>query len=976
MKHVILRVFLLSALLILTSCATKEVKKEQTVGDIASSAVDYPLAGKVSQVDPSSVIEQYKEFLKKAKSKENYAAALRRIADLELEQGDATVDNAENKEIEVDVKEEKDNEVKTSVIAATPPVVNEAVVRAAKLSSIKRYESYLKAYPSDKKNDNVTYQLAKAYSYVGEMDKALLTMDIVITKYPNSRHIDEVQFRRGEILFVNRDFAQAEKAYADIVLNYKDSILYEKALYKLGWSQFKQERYKETLKTYLSLLDIKEAEKKIDKGGISAKVSNSEKDFIFDSLRVLSLSLSYLDSYNSIPSLFKSRGKKLYLPLIYKELGKLFIKKERFNDAADTYMAFTKTYPQSEFAASFHTLALDTYKEGHLNDKVLDSKMLYVKNYGMDSKYWKTQGAVTRERIRPELMRHTRELAKHFHAQARKTKKPKDFNLAATWYKNFIKSFPESDETPSLNFLYAEALYDAGNYSKALAEYEKTAYDYPPHRQNAEAAYAALLTYNVLLKQAKLKKQSKKLASLRQQSLDSSVRFSDAFPNDKNAPAVITKSAENLFEAKKYSLASVLARRMIDKNLVKRPDLLQTSWIVYAHSQYELGFFDEAEKAYISAIKTFSKASLKKNKKNIKLKAGLTDKLAASIYKQAEGFKKSGEKEMAATYFLRVGKVAPTSAFRATAEYDAATLYMGMSNWVLASKILENMRRSPATKGKFKEGISSKLLLVYTEMGQFDKAAVELGVLTKYAKTPGDKRNIVWQTAEMYEKAGKIKKANDIYMKYIAKYPKPFMQSMEAYEKVSAYYLAKNATKSRKKWLNKLIKAEKRGGRKRTDRTRYLAANAVYEMAQPSVAKFKRIKLKIPLKKSLRKKKKRMKTAIAALKKVMTYNVAELTTAATYQMGEIYNNLSSSLMTSQRPKGLSVDEIEQYDILLEEQAFPFEEKAADIHSLNAKRTKSNIYDKWVKKSLSVLKNIQPIRYGKSEKVESYALITH
>jgi hypothetical protein len=81
-------------------------------------------------------------------------------------------------------------------------------------------------------------------------------------------------------------------------------------------------------------------------------------------------------------------------------------------------------------------------------------------------------------------------------------------------------------------------------------------------------------------------------------------------------------------------------------------------------------------------------------------------------------------------------------------------------------------------------------------------------------------------------------------------------------------------------------------------------------------------------------------------------------------------------MKSQRPKGLSADELEQYEVLLEEQAFPFEEKAIDIHVANVNRTQDGIYDKWVKNSLGVLGKLQPVRYAKIERVESYVEVVN
>jgi hypothetical protein len=103
----------------------------------------------------------------------------------------------------------------------------------------------------------------------------------------------------------------------------------------------------------------------------------------------------------------------------------------------------------------------------------------------------------------------------------------------------------------------------------------------------------------------------------------------------------------------------------------------------------------------------------------------------------------------------------------------------------------------------------------------------------------------------------------------------------------------------------------------------------------------------------------------------MKYRVAEITTAATYYIAEIYNNFAGALLQSQKPKNLNADELDQYNVLIEEQAFPFEEKAIDIHAANAERVKDNVYDKWVKLSITELSKLNPIRYAKQEKRETY-----
>jgi len=76
-------------------------------------------------------------------------------------------------------------------------------------------------------------------------------------------------------------------------------------------------------------------------------------------------------------------------------------------------------------------------------------------------------------------------------------------------------------------------------------------------------------------------------------------------------------------------------------------------------------------------------------------------------------------------------------------------------------------------------------------------------------------------------------------------------------------------------------------------------------------------------------------------------------------------------MKSPPPKGLSGEAIEQYKILLEDQAYPFEEKSIDIHVANLKQIKDGIYDDWVKASMKKLRKLQPARYAKDEKVDTY-----
>ncbi len=130
------------------------------------------------------------------------------------------------------------------------------------------------------------------------------------------------------------------------------------------------------------------------------------------------------------------------------------------------------------------------------------------------------------------------------------------------------------------------------------------------------------------------------------------------------------------------------------------------------------------------------------------------------------------------------------------------------------------------------------------------------------------------------------------------------------------------------------------------------------------------MKLTIPLQETLKLKKQRMEAALAAYGQAADYGIASVTTAATYEIADLYYRLSEDLLNSERPAELNAEELEQYEILLEEQAFPFEEQAIEIFKSNAARARDGVYDEWVRASFRRLAQLLPARYAKSERSES------
>jgi tetratricopeptide (TPR) repeat protein len=271
--------------------------------------------------------------------------------------------------------------------------------------------------------------------------------------------------------------------------------------------------------------------------------------------------------------------------------------------------------------------------------------------------------------------------------------------------------------------------------------------------------------------------------------------------------------------------------------------------------------------------------------------------------------------------------------------------------------------------------VTRKLAVAYLESGRPHDAAVELErVAAGGADDEQVRRTAQWQAAELYASSGDAAAARRAYADYVERFPVPADVAIEARQQLADLAAGAGDAAARQHWLEELVAADASAGTARSDRSRFLAAQASLELARPLDQAARGVALVAPLDRSLARKKAAMEASLAAYSRAAGYGVAEVTTSATYAMADLYRDLGSALIASERPAGLSPDELEQYDLLLEEQAYPFEEKAIGIHETNAHRAAEGIYDQWVRKSYAALAAMKPARYDRSELSEARAAI--
>ncbi len=875
--------------------------------------------------------------------------------------------------------------------------------RAGPLEAIQLYKKLLEKYPLYARNDQVLYQMSRAYEELGRIDEAMAVMERLVREFPQSRYIDEVQFRRAEYFFSHHKYLDAEDAYKSIVNLGVGSYYYELALYKLGWTFYKQELYEDAQHRFIALLDHKVAMGY----DFYQTEDETERKRTEDTFRVISLGFSNLGGADSVVEYFSQHGKRSYEDSVYSNLGEFYFDKRRYADASAAYNAFVSRNPFHKRAPNFQMRVIEIHSAGGFPSLVLEAKKAFASTYGLQAEYWKYFDPKDRQDVLDNLKTNLIDLAHYYHAAyqkpLKKEEKPAHFSEALHWYRQFLASFPDQSESPGINYQLADLLLENKDFGLAAVEYEKSAYGYPSNEKSAEAGYAAVYARRKQLEASAKEKKN----GVKQDVVRCSMKFVDTFPQHAKAAIVLGAAAEDLYAMKDYEQALAAGTRLIENYPGAGPEILRTAWLVSAHASYELQHYHEAESAYIRVL-----ALLPADDKS---RPGLVDNLAASVYKQGEQARDAKDYQAAADHFLRVGRVAPTSAILANAEYDGAAALIQLKAWDKAATVLTRFRKR-FPDHELRAEVTQKIAYVYKESGRLSLAAKEYERIETESKDDEIRRDALQVAAELYTQDNKPLDALEVYRRYVGYFPQPVELNVETRNKIADILKTQNDRIAYLQVLRDLVSADASAGDARTPRTRYLAGKAALVLARNTYDQFADIKLVQPFKVNLGKKQELMKKALKEFNHLIDYEMGEITAAATYYLAEIYANFSKSLMKSERPvltfdyytvqpgdnlsaiakrfdtgmgrianennlnksrvivagkklkipRGLYADELEQYELALEEQAYPFEEKAIAVHESNLALISKGVYNEWTDKSLQKLAKFVPARYDKPE----------
>jgi len=254
----------------------------------------------------------------------------------------------------------------------------------------------------------------------------------------------------------------------------------------------------------------------------------------------------------------------------------------------------------------------------------------------------------------------------------------------------------------------------------------------------------------------------------------------------------------------------------------------------------------------------------------------------------------------------------------------------------------------------------------YRESGDLSRAAREYDRIASSTEDPAVRGDALLVAGDLYEQSGAPQRAIDTYRRYVDEFPRPVETALEARLKIAKIHEATFEESLYRDELAEIVRIDAEAGAERTARTRTIAARSALVLAEDVHREFVAVRLLQPFEESLHEKQQRMDATIDAMGRLVSYEIADVTAAATFYMAETYLDFSRSLAESERPTDLEPAEMNEYELVLEEEAFPFEEKAINFHEKNVEMVHAGVFNDWTEKSLDQLAALVPGRYAKNE----------
>jgi TolA-binding protein len=858
-----------------------------------------------------------------------------------------------------------------------------------------RFLRVLKNYKTFDQYDLALYVDGFMANEEGKFSESLGRFNKILAWFPKSRFVPDAHMVRAEFEFTkdSPDYENAFKEYEE-VLKYKDSELYDIALFKSAWCLWRLNRTEEAAKRFLAV--FKSTSEGANKGKRKEDVDELQKEALKNLVAVF-----VEDEKNRADDMYKflvKAGGDKFAGRIVKALAEALYDQAQYERGIEAYKLLLKLEPMSPEAYKYALAVAQGDSTMERWAKLREDYKWILRDYvapdpkkhDKPSAWVRSQSGATLAASYAAVEKQAREDSTGLHAKAQADKSSEgEYRGAASLYEIYLSRFNTGQQAYEVHFNLAEiSFYHLEDANKAADNYMAAVRLYPKGKYSRDALYNALAA----LEYARYKEfEAKKAAGKKQEESETDKKLTEAmelyiktYPNDSEIPELLFRQGKLYYDYQVYDPAVRQWGLLLEK---------------YPRSKYAQGagelILDSFNKSKdYENIETWARR-LKKAPAFMApdQQKRLNTLIVQAVFKQGEQFAAVGRHEKAAAAYIRAAKEFPTEPRAAEAAVNAeveARKYGDLETLKTAVGILiaDHRGRDEAAQGAwiaantFQEvGLFSdaadyheviadnyprfehhkdaafNAVLLRTTVGDTQKAVDDGNKFKKHYPRDESSEEVTFLMGKAYEKAEKWKDAASIYERY-SHAAKTSSGQIEALVRLATVKIKLGDERAAANALTRALDTYKQKKSQLDDSGKYFAAKARYMQGERVLAEFEAVKIEgdvKQLKSRLKKKGELLKKAADTFLSTAEMSVAEWTTASLYQIGFTYETFTKALLNSPPPPSLSKDDQELYKQQIDEFVVPIEERALEAYESGWKKAlELGIFNSWTAKMREAL----------------------
>jgi tetratricopeptide (TPR) repeat protein len=874
--------------------------------------------------------------------------------------------------------------------------------------SIDLYKQLIARFPDYRLNDGAWYLLGYCLEQQNAFEEGRAAYQQLIARYPTSRFTTEAWVRIGEYYFDAYNepdsLTQAAAAYEAAI---KDTShpLYDKALYKLGWTYYRMDLFDEAVTRFVTLVDFYEAQRAArgDEAG-GGELRNEALQYT-----AISFADETWGGLDKAQAFFARIGPRPYEAEVYRRLGDVYFDQTSHEAAITAYRLVLQKDPLAPDAPQVQQKIVQAYqRDRKLTEATAESQQL-SELYSPGSEWYQ------KHQDDPDVLATADDLAEksltasayYHHEQARVFKKEgkleeatASFKTAALAYGKYLERFPRSKNAYEIEYYYADCLYFSLQFGEAAKHYEAVRDSTLGRKYFADSAQSTVLSWQKQLdadikagkqpahapllakdRPADQKVRPSPLSELEAKLVAASDVYVAKLPKDERAPTIAYKAAElyyahdDLPEARRRFAAIIQA---YPKHEVAR---FSTNYTVESFLITQDWKSMEEVSGQLASNTEVIDPSSDLHKELVRSKLG-------GRFNRADQLLAEGKYEEAAAKYLQLVDEAPRHEFADKALNNAAVAYEKTRRFDSALKLYERVfREYPSSP--LADGALFRVAVNAEGSYDFDKAVQNYQKLVKDYPASKDREAALFNAARLLEGQQRYAEAAAAYQRYADLFPnaedaprnqfqaavvlekqedwKGEIRALEAFVRkfasrpaqvelvVDARRRIGNAwmkLKNEKEALSAYESAASEFDRRKLqpDAQPLAADAAAYSRFQLAEAEFRKFdKLKIggsgkALERGFVAKNAGVKTVKAAYERVFPYKRLEWSLAALYRRGYALERFANTLIETPIPpevKRLGEEAVVAYQDQLSQQTATLEDAAVESYAATLQEARKN-----------------------------------